>query len=354
MIRHAPPFYIPSEDIHAVSLYLTPYIAMRLKNARDCPIIILIFGLLLLGVVATPGAEHSSRNNTVLVRLSGKVAPYFDNAIFSKVPAVQFVWVLGVEGVGHHGMELLLEKAINMSGRILKHPSGAFLRACESKGLKKFRRTLDNYILEAETKQSPVVILMTTSFPFAGKRRLLLNCELDFANCVQRIQEIPIYNISWFVSALVGKADFKPIVLNRGFVATVWSHKSWDKNIRNHARIIAVYKSILTELLLSPLLLKTKRIEIQYESLSNKNKDLSSTLKNLFTFLQWNFVDVMEVFNTSRFSPSQKKVNFVNADEQNFVQYIEKVYQSSWFPTKVRAQPGEKKLLQNSTMLAAR
>lgn len=158
---------------------------------------------------------------------------------------VEYIVVLGVEGVGHHGILELLRTALYLSGRQRLRNGLLQMEDTISKGASdKLKSKTRELSLVSQAIGKPIVPLIWFSYPCRNYSRKLENCEADYDVCFDNlIKKVNIYNPQWMLDNLgLFGASVKFILLDRSFPAAVWSHKVWDGGVAGHGRVISMYK----------------------------------------------------------------------------------------------------------------
>ena len=82
------------------------------------------------------------------------------------------------------------------------------------------------------------------------------------------IKKYPMYDVGWLAKVLQPiSSQIKIVCLDRSFPNLVASHRDWDGGIEMHARVMAVYKQFISQLLVS-VFPSGDWVVLQYEALS--------------------------------------------------------------------------------------
>lgn len=238
----------------------------------------------------------------------------------------EYVMILGLEGVGHHGIVHWLETLAFLTGRVPLRNALYYTESPLSRGNK-----LDDMTKEfskvGRAVGRPVVPVVWFSFPCRTWGRNLTRCEADYAACFDKIAAVTgIYRVANNYEALHRtQASVKFILLDRSFAASSWSHKDWDGGLEPHARLMALYKRYLSAqvaALPSPLL---DWANVRYESLCQTGTAQLEVARRITNFLNWQVSDhVLRQSLENAFWPSSKDALAEMSDSQ--VHAIAKLY----------------------------
>lgn len=169
---------------------------------------------------------------------------------------LKVIFLAGVEGTGHHGfMPMLLYAAVREFGagvlawwRSLRE---VLLKTPPSERRAKLRKLLTS--MQASAGQEPRIIFEWCSYPFGEEHRdrWASGCADPTALLREESSGNPGNSVDLreFVELFKEYADVKVLVLQRGLVASSWSHKEWDQSLLHHSRVLALFNEYLTGVL---------------------------------------------------------------------------------------------------------
>jgi hypothetical protein len=195
---------------------------------------------------------------------------------------VTFMYLVGIEGVGHHFLiPLLATLTNNVYGYHLKENDLPMRNAIQRndfdllKQLVKVHRHIQNL---SKTPRH-LVIVETYSFPFLAVCRL---CPLN------QIAHSPPYNLKWMFNAFQSlNVTTKFLFLNRDFYRTVYSHTNFDSNIMEHTRVMSTFLNhIYYSYNMTESIVPDTWARLDYEWLSNAT-NCEPIISALADFLGW-------------------------------------------------------------------
>ena len=185
----------------------------------------------------------------------------------------QLVFVAGLEGSAHHGLDIVLRNLVTCYLAKLP-PCGDGHQQCHyslhTKSLS-LRKTLSPRVhrelfaesvsqsrearqMAAEWQRSiegRSVYLEDISFPSGTMmwRKMLATKPSDIISSILADRPNPLQVEA--LHSLQGEAgvEIKIIMLYRDFASTVWSHKDWDGGLRTHAQLMRAYQQMLADCL---------------------------------------------------------------------------------------------------------
>jgi len=168
---------------------------------------------------------------------------------------LKIVYIAGVEGTGHHGvMPMLLYAAAceyGFGGMLAWWRS---LREVLQKTAPEDRRgKLRTLMAAACIDDRPRIIFEWESYPFGEMQRGRWAGGCLDPNALKR-EEISgnpgnSVDLAEFVDLFREYGDVRILVLHRGLVPAAWSHKEWDADLVEHARVLALFNEYLTKVL---------------------------------------------------------------------------------------------------------
>lgn len=219
--------------------------------------------------------------------------------------AISYLYVVGVEGVGHHGIGPAMVNIAKSCKRTVIYQYEP-LRKVQNKRkpvvfyMKKFRR------MHSSTRQ--IQLIEDSSFP----------AELNQRNssAAQKKKYNP-YNLEWLYDQLHrdGGVDIKFLYLTRDFYRTVASHPEYDGDFASHAKVLhdfvwyihSEYKTINK---------KERNLwrQVSYEWFTEL-KDCDKLVTSLVQFLGWQDCDIARSCSSLNETIRQPRYKEVNATE---------------------------------------
>lgn len=231
----------------------------------------------------------------------------------------QFVYIVGVEGSGHHGAFQVIEQLAAQSGFIV-HPRDRSMRSA-------LKSHLRINIVKAFTEKENVVkgkhvFLEDSSFP------TLSACREATSERIK--QECPRYDFQWAIKTIQDEhRDTKIILLTRNFVNQLWSHKGWDGGIRNHTHVLAEYMHFISDELSGHFLEKEGMwARVDYKEFSTEN--CPKTIPHLAKFLGWVApADLKSFCNSTGFRLSKKEPR-IEEEDMIWLDEIQRSNEMNW------------------------
>ena len=191
---------------------------------------------------------------------------------------MQFIFIAGVEGCGHHGLFPVIETAIKSSIQLKSNESKVFSRWPPIREL--FNALWYSQALTPQHRQMirmRIVELMQHGVKLAhntGCRQFVLE-DNSFPSGINRDLRWQ-WDIVEIVELLSPYADIKILALYRDPIAMTFSHEEWDGGPRNHASLVASYLEHLNGKLmeLGPGIVKA----VNYEDLIERQETLAAPL----------------------------------------------------------------------------
>jgi len=171
---------------------------------------------------------------------------------------VQFIFIVGVEGCGHHGLFPVIETALKSSNQAKGRKAQVFTRWPP---IRQLFELMQHGVELAHNTGSRQFVVEDNSFPSHMNR--------DPARQ---------WDIVEMVDLLSPYADIKILALYRDPIATTFSHAEWDGGMKNHARLVATFLEYLNKKLLQlePAIVKSLR----YEDLVDNHDQLAMPLSD--------------------------------------------------------------------------
>lgn len=193
---------------------------------------------------------------------------------------VQFIFIVGVEGCGHHGLFPVIETALKSSNQAKGRKAQVFTRWPPIRQL--FNALWHSETLTPQQRQiirSQIAELMQHGVELAhntGSRQFVVE-DNSFPSHMNR-DPARQWDIVEMVDLLSPYADIKILALYRDPIATTFSHAEWDGGMKNHARLVATFLEYLNKKLLQlePAIVKSLR----YEDLVDNHDQLAMPLSD--------------------------------------------------------------------------
>jgi hypothetical protein len=202
--------------------------------------------------------QYSPKQQVTHVRGSTTVDRWYNHTGMNG-PArneVAFVYVVGVEGTGHHGVTPAVASIAKTCGyHVIYENSG--LRKAQAKFLPRtYRSALNSYRYMNYMKLKKVLILEDESFPTGGERR---NSTMGEKKACGK------YNLEWVHEQATSMGiDMKFLHLTRDFYKAVASHPEFDGTFERHAQVLRDF---------------VWYIDAEYQRINAKQRGLWTTVK---------------------------------------------------------------------------
>lgn len=219
--------------------------------------------------------------------------------------AISYLYIVGVEGVGHHGVGPAMANIAKACKRTVMYEYDPLRRCQKTKKpvvyyMKKLRR------LYSTTRQ--VQVIEDSSFP-AGP-----NCRNSSAK--QKKNYNP-YNLEWIYDQLHqdGGVSIKFLYLTRDFYRTVASHPEYDGDFATHAKVLNDFVWYIHSEY--KIINKKERYlwrQVSYEWFTEL-RDCDKLVTSLAQFLGWQNCDIARACNSLNETIRQPRLMEVNATE---------------------------------------
>lgn len=215
-----------------------------------------------------------------------------------------FMFLVGLEGVGHHAMMVFL-------------PSIA--KACK-KSL-----NLDNNNIRVNINHRRKDLLIDLFLRGAGKRDDFIAAVYSFPVSYCRDVKFPMYDLTWVLNATSGVEHITPKFLHliREPVDMVMSRANFDKGIKPHTHMMIKFNNLIkyhynvTKTMESGSTMERLWAQLTYESLVLSAEDeLHVILENLYTFLEWKHCNTKQAVQdiiAARKAPRHHNMSTVSA-----------------------------------------
>ena len=239
----------------------------------------------------------------------------------------EVIYVVGLEGVGHHGLgpvlTSLLQHAQNKQG-VVNRRMGKGLNYSES-----FRM----YAESCKKVRGGCVNFGGGSFPnsrspFTTKLKSKMRWNPHSEKHWQYLKSIghPIH-IERYYNAGREFCKVRFILLHRNLLDTVWAHRTWDTGIRGHSQVLGMFAQYIDQNLQKLPDFAWKRID--YEDFWSDRRD--DILKDLCNFLDWNVPNVTSAFIDSSFRLTTRSRARIPCSVVKYLETEEKTIQNSVF-----------------------
>ena len=232
----------------------------RLRLALACTVAIVF--LLMLRCRFVPSCSYKFRGylNSSTNTISQSQPHSTEHVINNNLT---YVYVVGVEGVGHHGVV----PVISLIGKACHHHvvyEHKILRGYHSSKNSSNFRSIMEASKHAKAPKNNVMIIEDASFPSGLNNRF---------GSHQDIKSTGHYDLEWIYNEINEIKDIKLkfLFLSRDFYRTVASHIQFDENFEKHAQLMHTY---------------TWYIHSEYEKITQKESDLWKQIR-----YEW-FVDL--------------------------------------------------------------
>ena len=207
---------------------------------------------------------------------------------------IKYVYILGVEGCGHHGFFPAVVNLIENSNpdRSIVYKRWKRLRnifneiwidrnsASYDKGVAEIDRLMKKLLTKAQSENGVIYIIEDKSFPSSSIRDARKGWNL-----VELFQLMQQY------------AEVYLIMLNRDPIASTFSHMNWDGGFRGHAKVITNALDYLSE---SLQIIGTENFRsIAYEDLESNSEKITEALIKFIGLSYVNHSFVFQDFKTS-------------------------------------------------------
>jgi len=218
----------------------------------------------------------------------------------SALAVCESVYVVGLEGVGHHGIGPVLAS-------FLQHAQGKEkARHIQKLKLSNDLSYYENFRKYSESclnEEKGCVAFSGASFPssrspFTNKLKSQSRWIHDSEEQWQYLETVghPIH-IERYFNAGSKFCKVRFILLHRNFVDAVWAHRTWDTGVRGHLKVLGMFARYIDQQLQKIPDYAWKRID--YEDFWSEQRD--DVLKDLCKFLEWNVPNVSSTFMESGF-----------------------------------------------------
>lgn len=207
----------------------------------------------------------------------------------------QVIFVMGVEGTGHHGLKPLLHEMASKSGTQMYEannpnvPFGRATRNCiNARDAKCLQRVVGEAVEEQLKKQRGTVIVFKGSLPGRkGNRRgeCLFWENASRVDCMEEIAKEPVYDLAWVWHTIEPVVpNLKAVLLNRNFPNLVASHQQWDGGLDQHSQTMAVFLQYICHILRT-VVPTTDWVRLDYDSFADVGT--AKLVMSLGLFLGW-------------------------------------------------------------------
>lgn len=189
----------------------------------------------------------------------------------------QLVYLVGVEGAGHHGVFQVLQRLAAQSGLVVL-PRDKGMRAAL---MAHSRQDIAGEFSKSENRspEGKHVFLEDSSFPGGDYCRRTTSASIKL--------DCPRYDLRWMINTVrEERREARAILLSRPFVNQVWSHNKWDGGLRKHATVLAEYMHFISDELDNEALMDDNLwARIDYTQFDDEQ--CPGTVTRLAAFLDW-------------------------------------------------------------------
>lgn len=238
---------------------------------------------------------------------------------------VSFIYVVGVEGCGHHGLSLIIENAI----KNFKETSGE--KVIVYRYLPKLRDIFCEFWYS--TDYTPFDVkrdIIKEIFKESFHKKLETECKYfilednSFPSELRRGLDKQ-WDLEEMTELLRPYAKIHYLVLYRDPIAMTFSHKEYDGGLRNHALVVADFLEYLDSKLAN-LGSEVFRV-INYKDLIDKQKALGPALAG---FLGLPLKDIQEGFKYIRRSKKDWRIQMPDDDKKWMLNFFTPNKSSKW------------------------
>lgn len=228
---------------------------------------------------------------------------------------ISFIYVVGVEGVGHHG----ITPAIATIGK-----------TCNQHVVYKSNGLWDSQIhSEAEVYKNILHIMKRTKF---NSSNVLVVEDGSFPNDKTMRVSTPDekksqgkYDLEWVFDQVeeVGGIDLRFILLNRNFYRAISSHVKFDKTFQKHAQVLVDYSWYIHQEY-TRIDIKKENIwrQVSYEWFTNMT-NCTALVSAVIHFAQWDNCDVEFACKMLAETVRKERPKHIDAADWNFTQTLD-------------------------------
>lgn len=200
------------------------------------------------------------------------------------INTLSYLYIVGVEGVGHHGVTPAIASIAKTCNYHVLYESETLRRSWFKSLPNTYKSTLEAYKRHKVKNVNKILILEDQSFPSDNTGRV---------STPEQKKNTSAYNLEWlFNQTRAVGVDMKFLHLKRDFYRAVASHPEFDRGFEPHARVLhdyllhiqSEYRTIDSR---APGLWR----EVQYESFT-KMHNCTALVSAVIEFMQWDQCDV--------------------------------------------------------------
>ena len=200
------------------------------------------------------------------------------------INTLSYLYIVGVEGVGHHGVTPVLASIAKTCNYHVLYENGALRTACNQNAPNRYKSLLNAMKRQRIPNTNKTIIIEDQSFP---------TDNLGRNTTAAHKKNITSYNLEWIynhTSAVNVNAKF--IHLTRDFYRSVASHPEFDFGFQRHADVLhAFLMHINAEYLAINQLAPNLWTEVDYESFTHM-QNCTALVSAVINFMQWDECDV--------------------------------------------------------------
>eukprot|EP01032_Pedospumella_encystans_P009112 gene9112-10759_t len=228
------------------------------------------------------------------------------------INTLSYLYIVGVEGVGHHGVTPVLASIAKTCNYHVLYENGALRTACNQNTPNRYKSLLNAMKRLKVPNTNKTIIIEDQSFP---------TDNLGRNTTAAHKKNITSYNLEWIynhTNAVNVNAKF--IHLTRDFYRSVASHPEFDFGFQRHADVLhAFLMHINAEYLAINQLAPNLWTEVDYESFTHM-KNCTALVSAVINFLQWDECDVDFACDIIKSTVKMGRNRTVNAEHFAYAQ----------------------------------
>jgi len=210
----------------------------------------------------------------------------------------EVTYVIGLEGVGHHGLSPVLRSLFQRAHNKKRSQNVDRIKISQN-----YFESFKLHAEQCEKEMKHCVTFIGGSFPnsrspFTTKLKSQMRWNPSSEKHWKYLKAFghPI-DIERFFNYGSRFCKIRFILLHRNLVDAVWSHRTWDTGIRGHTEVLGMFAQYIEQHLQNLPDYAWKRID--YEDFWSERRD--DVLKDLCKFLDWNVANPTLAFEESGF-----------------------------------------------------
>jgi len=200
------------------------------------------------------------------------------------VNTLSYLYIVGVEGVGHHGVTPVLASIAKTCNYHVLYENGALRTAWQQNTPNRYKSLLNAIMRQKLPRTNKTIVIEDQSFP---------TDNLGRNTTAAHKKNITSYNLEWiYQQTKEVDVDAKFIHLTRDFYRTVASHPEFDFGFQRHADVLyAFLMHINAEYLAISQHAPNRWTEVDYESFTHMH-NCTALVSAIVHFMQWDECDV--------------------------------------------------------------